>query len=98
MLITFSLSSSVAFLPSSLPALSVGSIGIPKLAPASLQTSSLHLTGYPLLLPSTATPPPEPPPPTTYRLDSEQFTGITSGLVLALMLLAAILISQMRRP
>lgn len=35
---------------------------------------------------------------TVVTLDGAQFTGITSGLVLVLALLAALLVAQMRRP
>jgi|SRR6476661_1660558 len=32
------------------------------------------------------------------KLDGEQFTGITAGLVLVLLLLAALVVAQMKRP
>lgn len=40
----------------------------------------------------------QPTVPDSVQLDPAQFTGITTGLVLILCLVAAILIAQMRRP
>lgn len=40
----------------------------------------------------------QPTVPESVQLDPAQFTGITTGLVLILCLVAAILIAQMRRP
>jgi hypothetical protein len=66
------------------------------------------LTVTPEPAPAETTPAPSPTPtatttaapsaPQTVVLDGEQFTGITTGLVLVVLLLAALLIAQLRRP
>lgn len=96
------LPSSAVFLPSSLPASFVNSTGTVKLGNVPLTVSpspSPEPTGEPTPQPTvTVTTTAAPTGPQDVVLDGEQFAGITVGLVLAVMLLAAILISQMRRP
>lgn len=86
-----------SFQPLTVPATSTAT---PTATPTATETPSSTASPDPTPEPTaTATQQPQDGPAVqSVSLDPEQFTGLTVGLVLIVMLLAAILISQMRRP